>query len=227
LNSTAETTVSKKSVDSRRRLKDYWLELSLSGAMIGFTVYALISTSYFVTGEFSYNSLIHYGSCFVLASFFLNRQRVAIIDRVLYSLAIMASGIVLYEIVYHYGFAISPSIVMQNASFFGLDSGNGTFPLDWFAIILVIPFAWRQYMRLNKSLVILIIAETIVMLGWISIGYPQPQFPTWPPAHSPIFHLIPLVNGTPDIGSTIFYGMLFSGMAKTISVIPAFLFNKK
>ncbi len=219
---------SKEVSNSRNLLRKYWLESILGASLFAVFLYAALFGTYFVNGAFSYNSLIHYGSCFILASYFLNRQGVKVADRILYSLAIMASGIVLYEIVYHYGFGISYSILVQNATFFGLDSNGTAFSLDWFVIIFVIPFAWRQYMSLgNWSLLILVTFEALVMFAWISTGYPQFQYPSWWPAYKVLFDVIPVVNGTPSSSSILFYGGLFGELAKTISVIPAFFFNKK
>lgn len=217
-----------KNLNSRSSIREYWFELILGGLLVILLIYSLLSSSHYFSRGFSYNSLLHYGACFVIASFFLKRQKVNFVDRMFYSLATMASGIVLYEIVYHYGFGVSFSMLAHDASYFVLAAGNGYFCLDWFLIIFLIPFAWRKYMNLNNKLLwILISFEAIVMLLWVGIGYPQYPFPSWWPAYEPLFNVIPLVNGTGNTASIIFYGGVFSALAKTISVIPAFFFNKR
>jgi hypothetical protein len=208
-------------------LRLYWLELIVGVAIVAIVAYEALSRSYYFNGNFAIHSLVTYAACFALCSFFLNRQKVEMADRVLYSLATMAAGIVLYEIVYHYGFGITSTILLRDVTYFGLDAANGYFPLVWFLIIIAIPFLGRRYMKMNKSLIAIIAFEASVISLWLSIGYPQPVYPSWFPAHSPVLNLIPYSNGVPDTNSIVLYGTLFANMAKVISVIPAFFFNKK
>src|SRR5579885_1608284 len=222
-----EQTVS-ASPSMSRIVERYWLELILGILLIVFSLNWAISRSYYFNGGFTYPSLIAYGACFLLTCYFLNRQGVGIFDRVMYSLAAMASGIVLLEIVYHYGYGITSTLVLQNMSSLGLDSGNGAFPLVWFVIIFLIPFIGRRYMKLNWPLLGLVASGAVVMFGWISIGYPQFPWPQWWPAYNVYFtNVIATVNGKGVTSSVVFYGELFRRMTKSISVIPAFFFNKK
>ena len=209
-------------------LRRYWLEIILGAVLLALSLNWVVSRSYYFMGGFTYPSLIAYGSAFILTSYFLNRQEVGIFDRIMYSLATMASGIVLLEIIYHYGFGITSSLVLQNMSSLGLDSGNGAFPLDWFVIIFLIPFIGRRHMGFNWPLVALVAFGAVVMFGWISIGYPQFPWPQWWPAYNVYFtNVIPTVNGKGVTSSIVLYGEIFSGMAKSISVIPALFFNKR
>jgi hypothetical protein len=206
-------------------IRRYWFELALGIAIAAVAAYGLFfSHSYYFHGSFTFHSLITYAACFTLCSFFLNRQGVGLTDRLLYSLATMAAGIVLYEIVYHYAYGVSVPLLVKNATFFGLDSGNGAFPLIWFLMTLAIPFLGRRYMGLNRPLFALIAFEAVVMFVWIGAGYPQAAYPSWWPAHAPIFHFIKPTDGP---GTIVFYGEVFSNMAKVIAVIPSFFFNKK
>ena len=49
-----------------------------------------------------------YASCFVFAFVFLLKQRAKPIESGFVALVTMFSGIILYEVVYHYGFGLGP-----------------------------------------------------------------------------------------------------------------------
>jgi hypothetical protein len=190
-----------------RTLKRYRIELGLGLATIAISLYSLLSNSYnLVERGLTYPSLISYLSCFIITSYFLNRQNVKFPDRMLFSVLSTLAGIVLFEIVYYYSFGISQAELIKDFTFLGNGSGEGFFPLIWDLLIIAALIIGRKYMAMNKSLLVLIFVSGIIMALWIGIGYPQD-----------------------DSGSktSIEYGKFFDGIAKVIAVIPAFLFNKK
>jgi hypothetical protein len=173
-----------------------------------------------------YPSLICYLACFTLTSFFLKRQGVRFLDRLLISVMSTVSGIILFEIVYHYGFGI-PSLdyfFTHELTFLGNQSANGYFSLDWYLLIFLSLFIARRYMALNIALVAVVFLGAIVMFAWIGSGYPQFFNPPWVANYSPIYQTFHVVYSSPKMISE--YARYFNGIAKIISIIPAFLFYK-
>lgn len=206
--------------------RKYWLELILGLAIVGLLVYSALTGQFTVAGgAFTYPSLVSYTLCFVLTSFFLNRQGLKFLERIFYCFAAMASGIVLFELVYHYAYGVSSfhSFLHYELFFFGNQSANGYFSLDWYLIILVVPFIGWKYMKLNRTLIAVIIFSAVVMFFWIATGYPQFLYPQWFPSYGPYIDIIQKGN----TNQIVFYGELFNGVAKIIAIIPALLFNNK
>lgn len=206
--------------------RKYWFELILGLAVIGLLVYSALTGQFTVAGgAFTYPSLVSYVLCFVLTAFFLNRQGLKFLERIFYCFAAMASGIVLFELVYHYAYGVSSfhSFLHYQLFFFGNQSANGYFSLDWYLIILVVPFIGWKYMKFNRTLIAVIIFSAVVMFFWVATGYPQFLYPQWFPAYSPYIDIIQKGN----TNQIVFYGELFNGPAKIIAIIPALLFNKK
>jgi hypothetical protein len=205
----------------------YWFELILGLAIIGILLYAIITLRFTVAGEeFTFPSLVSYALCFDLTSFFLNRRGLKFLDRIFYCFAAMASGIVLFELVYHYAYGVLSfqNFLHYQLFFFGNQSANGYFSLDWYLIILVVPFIGWKYMKINKLLLGVILFSGIVMFFWMATGYPQFNYPAETfPAYRPLIDVIQRGNAS-QIRS---YGELFNGLAKIIAIIPALLFNKK
>src|SRR5487761_36740 len=190
-----------------RAVRKYWIELILGLVIVGISFYALLSGSYNVVEKgLTYPSLISYLSCFTLTLFFLHRQKLKFFDRILYSLISMLAGIVLFEIIYYYSFGLSQSELLRDFTFFGNGEGEGFFPLIWDLLITATLVLARRYMSMNKSLIAAVMFSVIVMVVWIKSCYSQ---------------VIALGS------STQFYPKVFDGIAKTIALIPAFLFNKK
>ena len=206
--------------------RKYWFELILGLAIVGLLVYSALTGQFTVAGgAFTYPSLVSYTLCFVLTSFFLNRQGLKFLERIFYCFAAMASGIVLFELVYHYAYGVSSfhSFLHYELFFFGNQSANGYFSLDWYLIILVVPFIGWKYMKLNRTLIAVIIFSAVVMFFWIATGYPQFLYPQWFPSYGPYIDIIQKGN----TNQIVFYGELFNGVAKIIAIIPALLFNNK
>lgn len=200
-------------------------EIILAFGIASVSLYSLFSDSYYVSTGLLYASLIAYLLCFTLTSFFLNRQGLKFFDRIFYSLLSMLAGIVLFEIVYHYGFGISQAQITKDFTFLGNGSGNGFFPLDWYLLIFASIFIGRKYMALNRSLFFMILFGAIVMFVWIGSGYPQNFDPPWTANYLPIYQIFHVVYTTPNM--IVECARFFNDLAKTIAIIPAFFFNKK
>ncbi|SRR5579863_9870615 len=209
-------------------VRRYWFELALGTIIVGFFLYALATLRFLVQGgEFTFPSLICYLLCFALTSFFLNRQGLKFRERIFYCFATMLAGIALFEIVYHYAFGI-PSLanfLHYQLFFFGNQSANGYFSLNWYLVILVVPFIGLKYMKFkwNWLLYGVVIFSALVMFLWIASGYPQYFQPQYFPAYRILIKGIQRGN----YAQIEIYGALFNGFAKIIAVIPALLFNKK
>jgi hypothetical protein len=205
----------------------YWFEVITSFFIFAVALYALVSSSYNVPGSsLLYPSLICYLACFTLTSSFLKRQGVQFLDRLFISVLSMVSGIILFEIVYHYGFGI-PSLDYfwtHELTFLGNQSANGYFSLDWYLLIFSSLFVARKYMAFNIPLFALALLSAIVMFAWIGSGYPQLFDPPWFANYLPIYKTFHVAYSSPNMIDQ--YARYFNGFAKIISIIPAFLFYK-
>jgi len=205
----------------------YWFEVIASLFILVVALGALVSSSYNVAGgSLLYPSLISYLTCFTLTSLLLNRQGVRFLDKVLISGLSMVSGVILFEIVYHYGFGVSSlgSFLTYDLTFLGNQSANGYFSLDWYLLIFSSLFVARRYMAFNKPLVGVASFGAIVMFAWIGSGYPQLFDPPWVANYAPIYQTFHVVYSSPNMIAR--YAMLFNGIAKIICIIPALFFYK-
>jgi hypothetical protein len=203
-------------------LRQYWLELTIGLIVIGLLTYALVFGLYRINGALKYDSAIFYLVCFGFTSFFLNRQGAKFLDRLFFSILSMLAGVVLFEIVYHYGFGISQAQLVSDFSFLG-NSGSG-FPLDWYLLIFASLFVGRKYMGLNKSLLAISAFGAVVMFLWIGSGYPQTFNPPWIANYLPIYSTFHISYSGPAM--IIHYAEFYNWITKPIAVIPAFFFNK-
>lgn len=206
-------------------LRQYWFELILGLGIAGISLYSLFSHSSYVAVGLLYASLISYLLCFTLTSFFLNRQNVKFLDRMFLSILSMLAGIILFEIVYHYGFGISQAQLIKDFTFLGNGTAQGSFPLDWYLLIFVSIFIGRKYMTFNKSLIVLTLFGAVAMFVWIGSGYPQSFDPPWTANYLPIYQTFHVVYTTSNM--IVQYASFFTDISKTIAIIPAFFFNKK
>lgn len=148
-------------------------------------------------------SIVAYASCYALAFVFLLKRRVNLIESGFIALATMFSGVILYEIVYHYGFGLGPIY----SDFTDLDIQfvnplHPQFPLLFSISIVASPLiAWR-YIRLNRVLLVFVLVSAVLFATWVEIGYPQY---TW--------------GG--DLGTV---GYWLNSATKVLAIAPAFLF---
>lgn len=210
--------------------RKYFFELILGFAIAAILVYAALIREFTVGGgAFTYPSLISYALCFALTSYFLNRQGLKFLERIFYCFATMASGIVLFEIAYHYGF-LAPSLEyvwVHDFTFLSTQSTNGNFSLIWYLIIFSLPFIGRKYMALNKIFLAVFFFGGFVFLFWMAIGYPQFLYPQWWSSSFAVIKIIPTNNPASEAYWVKVYGELFNGISKIIAIEPALLFNKK
>ena len=216
-----------KPIDAASFARFYWFELMASLVILAVALYALVLGSYNVAGtSLLYPSVICYLVCFTLTSCFLNRQGVRFLDRLFISVLSMISGIILFEIVYHYGFGI-PNLndfLTHELTFLGNQSANGYFSLDWYLLIFSSLFVARKYMAFSKPLVALASFGAIVMFAWIGSGYPQLFDPPWVANYAPIYQTFHVVYSSQNMIAE--YARYFNGIAKIVSIIPAFLFYR-
>jgi hypothetical protein len=206
-------------------LRRYWLELIIGIVVISLLMYALVSGSYWLSGALKFSSTVSYFLCFGLTLFFLNRQNAKLLDRVFLSTLSMLAGIVLFEIVYHYGFGFSFGLLANDLSYLGNAAENGAFPLDWYLLIFACLFVGRKYMGFNKSLVALCVIGAVAMFLWIGSGYPQTFSQPWTATYLPIYYTLHVTYSSPEM--IINYARFFNWITKLpIAVIPAFFFNK-
>ena len=127
----------------------------------------------FFTGQVLWASVIAYALCFILTMLFL-RKRVRLLENVLVSLLTMFSGVMLYEIAYHYSWSEADTIarVWQDISWFTL-GGTTAFPLLFYAAVMLAPIlAWR-YITLNRAFLAILVSGIISFIVWVGLGYQQ------------------------------------------------------
>jgi hypothetical protein len=169
----------------------------------------------FFTDQVLWASVVAYVLCFVLTMVFL-RKRVKPLENILVSLVTMFSGVMLYEIVYHYSWSEADTLarIWQDISWFTL-GGTTAFPLLFYTSVMLAPLlAWR-YITLNKAFAAILATGVAFFVVWVGLGFQQ----FWC-----------LCEGTDIFGQylptsqieTIGYWM--NSFSKIISIAPAFLF---
>jgi hypothetical protein len=136
----------------------------------------------------------------------------------------MIAGIILFEIVYHYGFGLSPGQLQAELTYFGNSPAN-QFPLIWYLLIFASLFIGRKYMAPNVPLVLMAIYGALVMFFWIGMGYPQTFTPPWTANYLPVYSTFNVNYTGPQM--IVNYAIVFNWLSKGIAVIPALFFNKK
>jgi len=169
----------------------------------------------FFTDQVLWASVFAYGLCFILTMFFL-RKRIKFLENILLSLLTMFSGVMLYEIAYHYSWSEADSIarIWQDITWFTL-GGTTAFPLLFYASVMLAPFlAWR-YMAVNKAFIVVLGAGITFFFVWVGLGFQQ----FWCSCEgADIFgQYLP-----PSQIETIGYWM--NSFSKILCIAPAFLF---
>lgn len=127
----------------------------------------------FFTSQVLWASVVAYGLCFILTMVFL-RKRIKPLENILVSLLTMFSGVMLYEIAYHYSWSQADTFarIWQDISWFTL-GGTTAFPLLFYTSVMLAPLlAWR-YITLNKAFTAVLAAGIVSFIVWVGLGYQQ------------------------------------------------------
>jgi len=169
----------------------------------------------FFTDQVIWASVIAYGLCLILTISFLYK-RINPLENILISLLTMFSGVMLYEIVYHYSWSEADTIarVWQDISWFTL-GGTTAFPLLFYTSVMLAPLlAWR-YITLNKAFTVVLATGVISFIIWVELGFQQ----FWCMCEgADIFGQYLPASQIETIG----YWM--NSFSKILSIAPAFLF---
>jgi hypothetical protein len=110
----------------------------------------------------------------------------------LISLVTMFSGVILYEIVYHYGFGLSPLVGdLTTFDIQFVSSVHPQFPLLFASVVVCAPLLSWKYISINRPFLIVLSASIALFFVWIIIGYPQYTNPTWWPTQKMIIWVFP------------------------------------
>ncbi len=126
----------------------------------------------------------------------------------------MTSGIWLYEIAYHYSWGLDG--LLSDLSRLSISLGGDVpFPIYFASFLVALPLVVRQYVGLNRPLLVIAASSAILFVVWLAIGFPQfwcvcsyePVWGAWLPREI----VEPL-------------GYVMNSLTKLLAVVPAFLF---
>ncbi len=214
----------------RPKLADF-ADLFMLGVILFATGVSLLNRSWLFTGSALSASMVGFALCYLIASRCMRSQKDLGVQRVFISLAVMVSGVWLFEIAYHYGWLVPISFLQKDLMRFDINTPQGTnpFPLPWAFIMVCLAATGIRYMRLNRWFYLCAALAFGTMVFWIAIGYPNYFHPEWWP-HKPIYlQVIPreFANALRPPGSdTIaFWGGFMNSLTKVlVSIVPATLF---
>ncbi len=204
--------------------------------MVGVIVFALavsiINRSWIFTGHALTASIVGFALCYLITSRALRPQRDLRMTRIFLSLAVMASGVWLYEIAYHYGWGVTWAGFWAEASTLSINTpmSGSVYPLPWSILMVALVFTGIRYMRLNRWFFLTLALSLITFGLWIAVGYPGYFNPQVWPHGDPMLDLIPpgfahSTRGTPAGDVIAFYGGLFNSLTKIlVSILPATLY---
>jgi hypothetical protein len=177
-------------------------------------------------------SELAYASCFFLTLSFLIYRNADVLESLLISFVTMFSGVILYEIVYHYGFGLGPLIGdLTTFDIQFVSSVHPQFPLLFASVVVCAPLLAWEYMSMNRPFLIVLSVSIALFFVWIIIGYPQFQNPSWWPTQKIIIWVFPksYINApTPEAQEAIeSAGFWLNSFTKLLAVAPAFLFYPK
>ncbi len=158
-------------------------------------------------------STLAYATCFVLTMYFLRNRTYSLFEIILTAASSMFSGVWLYELVYHYFWGTSLGSISYDFLHFSIVLYPGwPFPI-WFAIpVILFPFLKRQYISLNKPLVVISAVAIGSFALWFNLGLPQFFYPQY-------------YDGTLfTTNQVITLGYTMNSITKLLAVVPAFLF---
>ena len=174
-------------------------------------------------------SELAYSSCFFLTLSFLIYRKLDFLESLLISFVTMFSGVILYEIVYHYGFGLGPLIGdLTTFDIQFVSSVHPQFPLLFALVVVCSPLLAWKYISMNRPFLIVLSASVALFFVWIIIGYPQFADPSWWPTQKMIIWIFPqsYINApTPAAQEEIeTVGYWLNSLTKLLAVAPAFLF---
>ena len=84
----------------------------------------------------------------------------------------MTSGIWLYEIAYHYSWGLDG--LLSDLSRLSISLGGDVpFPIYFASFLVALPLVVRQYVGLNRPLLVIAASSAILFVVWLAIGFPQ------------------------------------------------------
>lgn len=201
-------------------------------AVIALTVgLSLWKRDWIFTGHALTASMAGFALCYLICSRGLRRHKGVGLQRVFISLAVMVSGVWLYEIAYHYAFPGSLAFLAKDAGTFSINTPTGGrgYPLIWSLVMVALAFVGARFMRVNRWFWLTLALSVATFWIWIRIGYPNYFHPEWWPTGTPTIDLFPRsyqTTRTPDSLAIIaFWGGLMNSITKVlVSVLPATLF---
>ena len=169
-----------------------------------------------------YASLVAMIAAFLITLFSL-RRRGAGNEALFVGLASAASGIWLYELVYHYAYGMSFLQLYLDArriDISGTSAGQlSVFPLAWSIIVILLPFAAYRSMSINPYFLAALAAGIALFVLWILFGFPQFSNVNWSSAWTGYREVI-LVPST----SRITIAFVLNSLTKVLVCVPALLF---
>ncbi len=172
-----------------------------------------------------YAAILGMAGAFFITYFSLRKQKVGK-ESFFLGLCSLASGIWLYELVYHYAYGPNlEQIVLdfERIDFSGTSHGSySVFPLMWSVIMILLPFAGYRWMRVNWYFFIAFFGAFGFFIVWILMGFPQFFAPGWCSSWTGCKDIISYPNSDRAL-----VGYLGNSFSKLLVVAPALLFVPK
>jgi hypothetical protein len=165
------------------------------------------------SGQLLPASTFAYATCFGLTIYFLRNRMRSSFDLIVTAGATTFSGVWLYELAYHYFWGTSLASLSFDFSHLSITLYPGwPFPI-WFATpVILFPYLKKQYIALNKPLLIVSAVAIGLFAIWFDLGLPQFFYPQF--YYGTI--LSPLEVQT--------VGYVMNSLTKILAIVPAFLF---
>jgi len=171
------------------------------------------------------HSSMLYGSLFsmiaaYLISYFSLRKKKMGNEALFLSLGSLASGIWLYELVYHYAYGSTLSQFLLDAQRIDISgTTGGVFPLAWAIIMILLPFAGYKWMSVNWFFIGATVAGFSFFVLWILVGFPQFDHVDWSSAWTNYKQVIPIPEQ-----SRLVVAFVLNSLSKILVCAPALLF---
>jgi hypothetical protein len=193
-----------------------YLRAFLIAAIALFVILIVILAFTEPSGQLLPASTLAYATCFLLTIYFLKNRMSSMFDVLLTATATTFSGVWLYELVYHYFWGSSLASLFSDFSHFSVTIYPGwPFPV-WFALpVILFPLLKKQYITLNKPLLVTLAVSMGLFALWFNLGFPQFFYPQ--------YYYGPLL--TPAQVRDI--GYVMNSLSKLLAIVPAFLFCEK